>query len=318
MALLLDAGASMGARNNLGRTPLMVAAVQGATDCATMLLGRLGDGAREQLGLVDTNGNSAAHLACWFKHPSKLALLLDGGASMDARNNDGRTPLMLAAAGGATDCLTLLLEKVGHALDLDAQDDNDWTALHMAAEQGHHQVVSVLVYAGVDPTIGDSDGQTPLDIVQAGGHQECVDLLDAALVEPQRSRLLFKARALIATRRTVAATAAVLTSKGLPAVLHQGIAAMTVPSYLAGRVAQAHELPQVSIQHDNEEEEKLGAFLKYALGLEGGGGVVLEGQEPAMGMLPEVLVELLEQLVPKWDGPGAEGAATGRERLEEG
>ena len=48
-------------------------------------------------------------------------------------------------------------------------------------------------------------------------------------------------------------------------------------------------------------EKKLAACIKYALGLEGGGGVVLEGQEPAVGTLPEVFVELLELLVPKWD-----------------
>ena len=53
------------------------------------------------------------------------------------------------------------------------------------------------------------------------------------------------------------------------------------------------------------------ACLKYALGLEGGGGVVLfEGQEPAVGMLPEVFVELLELLVPKWD-PAQKGRPLG-------
>ena len=74
LASLFYAGASMTARNNHGRTPLMVAAAQGATDCvALLLLLRLGDGVGEQLGMVDNNEGSAAHLACWFNHPGCAA-----------------------------------------------------------------------------------------------------------------------------------------------------------------------------------------------------------------------------------------------------
>jgi hypothetical protein len=78
-------------------------------------------------------------------------------------------------------------------------------------------------------------------------------------------------------------------------------------------VAQAQELPRVSIRHDDEQ---LAACVKCALGLEGGGGVVVfEGQEPAVGMLPEVLLVLLELLVPKWD-PAREGRALGEGFIE--
>jgi hypothetical protein len=68
-------------------------------------------------------------------------------------------------------------------------------------------------------------------------------------------------------------------------------------------VAQAQELPGVRVAESHgQASEELAACLKYALGLEGGGGVMLfEGQEPAMGVLPEVCVELLEVMVPKWD-----------------
>jgi hypothetical protein len=46
---------------------------------------------------------------------------------------------------------------------------------------------------------------------------------------------------------------------------------------------------------------------------------VFEGQEPAVGMLPEVLVELLELLellVPKW-APAREGRPLGEGYIEE-
>lgn len=51
---------------------------------------------------------------------------------------------------------------------------------------------------------------------------------------------------------------------------------------------------------DEQESEEIVACVKYALGLEDGGGVVLEGQEPAVGMVKELFVELCEMMVPKW------------------
>ena len=72
-------------------------------------------------------------------------------------------------------------------------------------------------------------------------------------------------------------------------------------------MAEGRELPAVVVvavdedSNDNEEEELLGC-LKYALGLEGGGGVHEEGQGPLpQGMVNDVFIELCELLVPAWD-----------------
>ena len=44
------------------------------------------------------------------------------------------------------------------------------------------------------------------------------------------------------------------------------------------------------------------ACVKYALGLEGGGGVHEEGMgPPPQGMVDDVFIELCELLVPAWD-----------------
>ena len=80
-----------------------------------------------------------------------LAVLLDVGASTDARNDQGQTLLMVAAKEGATECAMALLARVGD--EVNAQDDDGFTALHLAAYHGHHQVVSFLVHAGADPTL---------------------------------------------------------------------------------------------------------------------------------------------------------------------
>ena len=287
-----------------GCSPLMLAAWNGY-DAAVAQLLALGADVR----LEDSTGRSALLWACMGDdNNSVVALLLDAGAPVNPRNHNGATPLYIALKANCSDCVELLIERGGDALDVDVDWDDGQTALHYAAEDGHTNIVRQLLQAGADPTIRNDLGKTPLDEARSAKSQvrypslAYVLLLEAALIEPQRSRLLFKARALIATRRTVMAATAALASKDLPAVLCQGIIAMAIPPYLVGRVAQGQELPRVFIDHNGDDkEEQLMACVKYALGLDGGGGVVFEGQGPTVGMLPEVFVELLEQLVPQWD-----------------
>ena len=200
--------------------------------------------------------------------------------------------------------MALLIESGGDALDLDVKEQkNGWMALHWAAVYGHIDITQLLLQAGADPTIPNFGGQT-----SCKSHL-CIPLLEAALAEPQRSCLLFKARALLDAVHATTKARTGAGTKGHPAPLQQQEAVAAAPVYLRQRVAQAQELPLVTIQHDNEEE-KLAACVKYALGLEGGGIVLAEGQEPTVGMLPEVLVELVELLVPKWD-PARKGRALG-------
>ena len=339
LALLLDAGASVTARSDLGRTPLMAAAACGATECMPLLLARLEDDVGEHLGMVDKNGSSAAHFACNFKQASALALLLDAGASMTARNSLGRTPLMAAARVGATDCVTLLVEKSGYALDLDAWDGHGCTALDLAGHFGQHQAVSLLLHAGADPTIRDNQGQTALQTAQAQGHQECVALFEAALAKPQRPHALFKARALLDAAHKHRQVLLGNDDDAMRAMSEQQqqtppprrtraetrrrlVAAAS--ACLKDRVQRGDPLPHVQVSEQGEQadeeqgkQEELAACVKYALGLEGGGGVVFEGQEPAVGMLPEVLLELLELLVPNWD-PAQKGRPLGEGYIEVG
>ena len=260
------------------------------------------------VGLKSDFGWLATHWACYGKQASSLALLLGAGASLDVRSNHGLTPLMAAAVQGASDCVTLLVARGGDGAN--AQQDDGLTALHMAGYSGHCQVVSLLLQVGGDPTIRTNWGRTALETAQAKGHQQCVDLLKSALAGAQRNPALFKARALLDAAHATNKARTDAQTKGHPAAVQQQEAMAAAPVYLKQRVAQAQELPGVRVVEAGEDEE-LAACVKYALGLEGGGGVVLEGQqELAVGMLPEVFVELLELLVPKWD-PSRKGRPLG-------
>ena len=212
---------------------------------------------------------------------------------------------MFAVCYGATDCVKLLLARGGDTLELDAQNRFLDTVLHWAAYWNHPEIVQLLLLAGADSTIRSNSGaRTPLNLARIHTCHACIALLQAALAKPQRPRSLLKARALLdATHAIRTARINARDKEGLPLAGQRDKAMAAAPVYLKQRVGQSRELPRVDVvEGEQESEEQLAACVKYALGLEGGGGVVLfEGPELAVGMLPEVFVELCELLVPKWD-----------------
>ena len=84
-------------------------------------------------------------------------------ADLEARNQDGSTPLHLAARDGAAEVVTTLLEA---GADLEARDAIGRTPLHRAgARFGSPDpfVVAGLLDAGADPNTRDNDGKLPFD-----------------------------------------------------------------------------------------------------------------------------------------------------------
>lgn len=89
--------------------------------------------------------------------------------------------------------------------------------------------------------------------------------------------------------------------EGLDLAGQQQKAVAAAPPYLKQRVVEEEELPRVEVVTVSQDNKKLVACVKYALGLEGGGGVEIEGQAATEGMVEDVFVALCELLVPTWD-----------------
>lgn len=107
----------MSARNDLLRSPFMLAAANNSFNLMELLLQRASAACdADELTLVDAYGNTSLHLALIHGHENCALFILDrvAAASMhlvNMQNEDGNTPLHLAAAKGYLTCVEILLSK---------------------------------------------------------------------------------------------------------------------------------------------------------------------------------------------------------------
>ncbi|KAF2733552.1 ankyrin [Polyplosphaeria fusca] len=130
----------------------------------------------------DSDENTALHLAI-REHQQDIALTLleeTQWKDLNVSDNDGRTPLSLAAEAGQESVAELLLGT--DTVDVEAKDAYGWTSLSWAARNGHGGVVKLLLGTGkVDIDGKDEDGRTPLSMAAQTGHEGVVKLLQAHL-----------------------------------------------------------------------------------------------------------------------------------------
>ena len=139
---LLDRGADIEARDDYGNTALMYASVGGKAAVVELLLdrsaeidARRGPGLRTALMHASRNGEAAV-----------VELLLDRGADIEARDYMyGQTTLMCASESGEAAVVELLLDR---GADIEARARDGDTALEVAYNEGHRDVMNVLRAAG--------------------------------------------------------------------------------------------------------------------------------------------------------------------------
>ena len=107
-----------------------------------------------------------------------VGLLLDNGADIHAQDADGKTALLYAAWWGHVEIIRILVEQWVAEAGTDAQDDYGRTVLIWAAWWGDVEMVRFLLDNGADIHAQDDSGRTAL--MYASGHQEVIDLLEAA------------------------------------------------------------------------------------------------------------------------------------------
>jgi ankyrin repeat protein/L-ascorbate metabolism protein UlaG (beta-lactamase superfamily) len=106
---------------------------------------------------------------------ASVEVILDNDpAQLSARNERNETPIHVAAAGGHTDAVRLLLER---GLPVDIGDNENSTALDVAAIFDHPDLARFLTDAGADPRHRDDNGMTPLHFACYNGNREIAAFL---------------------------------------------------------------------------------------------------------------------------------------------
>jgi len=130
---LLKNGADPNAENVGGETPLQVALAEGKTQLAGVLF---------EAGAMDDAQELLFALArAGIDDRDSLGLLIERGADVDAKDESGLTPLLIAVADGRR-LLTKRLIDLG--ADVNIPDDAGRTPLLIATEKGNQPIVDLL------------------------------------------------------------------------------------------------------------------------------------------------------------------------------
>jgi len=108
---------------------------------------------------------------------AELTRLIERGGNVNWHNPDdsGRTALICASIYGREGCVRLLLE--AKAIEVNAKNNYDQTALHYAAHDGYLAIAKRLLEGGADVTLRDKYGETAIDLARKQGKSEVVALL---------------------------------------------------------------------------------------------------------------------------------------------
>ncbi|XP_051113792.1 protein VAPYRIN-like [Andrographis paniculata] len=195
--LLLGNGAKADAQSARdGETPLHVAARIGDEQMVRMLLSKGGDkyvinkAGRTAYDVAAENGHARLFDAlklgdrlCAAARRGDVRVLgrvLDGGASINGRDQNGWTALHRAAFKGRVAAARALIDR---GIEVDARDREGYTALHCAVEAGQAEVAELLVKKGADVAAATAKGATAVGMAEAMEYKGIVRILEQGVKE---------------------------------------------------------------------------------------------------------------------------------------
>lgn len=194
--LLISRGFDPNARTKDGITPLFLACQRGHKDAVEALLNGVvirGEKVCSRIG--EKNGRderTELHTAAEFGKAGIIQLLLSWGADPNVKTALGKSPLFLACRYGFKLAAKALIDGVvvgdkRVCARIDDKDADEGTLLHVAVERGHTDLILLLLKKGLDPSIKDKNGLTPLYRACEFGHDDVVTaLLDGVGIDHKK------------------------------------------------------------------------------------------------------------------------------------
>ena len=172
--MLVEAGAGVCATNNYGNTCLFLAAYHGHTETVRYLVGLKGlQGVNVNHKGVDDL--SALSCAVRRKHVDVVKVLIDAGADIETKDKVSRTPLTQTSSRGALPLVKMLVEA---GAEVHATDSYGLTCHSIASYHGHTETVRYLVgLPQVDLSHKDKKGFTSLLAAAQHNHADVVEVL---------------------------------------------------------------------------------------------------------------------------------------------
>ena len=169
--LILECSQDLDVKDDKGCTPLHIAVLAGKEEVSQLLIEHSVD-----LNIEDINHRAPLHMAAYRALPKATRMLLERGgplkARLNARDKNSWMPLHLASARGYSGIAALLLK---FGAEVDAQDEDGMTPLHLASQDRHHflsseedyqntETAQQLLEHGASAHVRNKNGQTPLHL----------------------------------------------------------------------------------------------------------------------------------------------------------